>query len=133
LDFGCSPSTARLSESVLGPGNEDYIRIRPQHYTQLDHGGDIVVAMTNVGSTHYMVQPSDCIAQILLMGVGDVERVKEHCVSPCMITRHNDEPARHNDEPLDTFAAPVVATPKSSIKKPWSAEWKAGGPETTSK
>jgi hypothetical protein len=38
-----------------------------------------------------------------------------------------------DDKPFETFAVPAAATTESAIKKPWSAEWKAGGPETTSK
>jgi dUTPase len=111
---------ARISESVLRPRNTEYIRIRPRRYAHSDHGRDIEVAMTNFGSTPCSIQPGECIAQILLLGVDDVECVQEQTGLPCVVTRPT------TDEPFEAFAVPVAAITKSTNKKPWNAEWKVG-------
>jgi hypothetical protein len=134
---------ARISESVLGPGNNRRIRIRPRHYTHSDHGRDIEVTMADFSFILYSIKPGDCIAQIFLLGVDDVEcedsssLVQEHTGLPCAVTRPT------TDEPFETFAVPAAAIPgatdarrsisKPANKKPWNAEWKVGGPVTASK
>jgi dUTPase len=64
---------ARITQSVLGPGNRDKIRICSTLLAREDHGADIVFNVANYGRNHYVLSFGGCVGQIILVGVGDAE------------------------------------------------------------
>jgi hypothetical protein len=64
---------ARITQRVLSPGNKDKVRLRTTFLTHEDHGNDIAFNVTNYGRIPVTVSYGDCIGQIILIGVDDVE------------------------------------------------------------
>jgi hypothetical protein len=127
--FSFRGQRARITKSVLGPGNADEIRIRATLLAREDYGDDIVFAVTNYGRILYLVSHGNCIGQIILVGVGDVE---------CEIL-DADNSRVCLDNPVCVLAASSAETtgetPSSyqrdpkSYKKPWVGHQRVGGPK----
>jgi dUTPase len=65
---------AGIPNSFQGPRQErDKVHVRSKYLTAKDYGKDIIVALVNSGCAPHMVNVGDCIAQIFLLGVDDVE------------------------------------------------------------
>jgi dUTPase len=63
----------RVTQSVLGPGSQEKIRTHATLLTHEGHGCEIVFTVTNFGCIPYVVSRGDCVGQIQVVGVDDVE------------------------------------------------------------
>jgi dUTPase len=64
---------ARITQSVVSPGNKDKLRLCATLLAHDNHGADIEIKVTNYGCIPFAVCCGDRIAQIILIGVDDVE------------------------------------------------------------
>jgi hypothetical protein len=132
----------RSTQSVLGPGDEEKIRVRTSLLTHEDHDTDIEFKLTNFGRDPWAVSQGDYIGQLIILGVDEVildfvpfeDELHDFMGSICandgeLIYNTDDGDLIHRTDLGDVENA--LAAPAFASKKTWREYQTQGGPETT--
>jgi hypothetical protein len=118
---------------VLGPGDEEKIRVRTSLLIHEDHDTNIKFKLTNFGRDPWTVEQGDYIGQLIMLGVDEVILdfipFEDETLDLMGSTYTDDGDLIHRTDLGDVenaLAAPAVAS-----KKPWKEYQTQGGPETT--
>jgi hypothetical protein len=123
-------SGVRVTQSALGPGARGKIRVQPTLLIHEDHGAEIVVTVRNFGCGPYVVNRGDCIGQIQVVGVDDLEiEIRE--VTHTEIDLNALDWAMAAPTAPSAYPQPGYQYNPQSSKKQWAGHQSTGGPETT--